>query len=149
MQTLASLTLNPGPDAVTQALDWLEAVGEQARWHMRTTFKLSLCLDEALSNIVMYGFRHTAAEAAATGSIRLVVQQDAQHILLDLYDNGTPYDPTLQMPRNLDNSVEDAEIGGHGLRLMRHYLLDIKYQHTGTENHLRMTAGPETEAGKE
>jgi anti-sigma regulatory factor (Ser/Thr protein kinase) len=147
MQTLASLTLNPGPDAVTQALDWLEAVGEQAQWPTRTTFKLSLCLDEALSNIVMYGFKHTAADAGA-GNIRLAVHQDAQHILLDIFDNGTPYDPTLKMPRNLDSSIEDAEIGGHGLRLMRHYLLDIQYLHTGEENHLRMIAGPETDAGK-
>ncbi|OWT62082.1 ATP-binding protein [Candidimonas nitroreducens] len=147
MQTLASLTLTPGPDAVTQALGWLETVGEQARWPTRTTFKLSLCLDEALSNIVMYGFKHAAGDSG-TGVIRLAVHQDAQHVLLDLYDNGVPYDPTQQMPRDLDSSIEDAEIGGHGLRLMRHYLLDIQYQHTGAENHLRMTAASETEAGR-
>ena len=146
MQTLASLTLPPGPDAVAQALDWLETVGGQAQWPMRTTFKLSLCLDEALSNIVMYGFQDAAA-AAGPGNIRLVVHQDAQHILLDIFDNGMPFDPTQKMPRDLDNSLEEAEIGGHGLRLMRHYLLDIAYQRSGEENHLRMTAGPEAEAG--
>jgi len=145
MQTLASLTLNPGPNAVSQALDWLEAVGEQAQWPMRTTFKLSLCLDEALSNIVMYGFKDTPADAGE-GNIRLSVHKDEQHILLDIIDNGTPFDPTLKMPRELDSSVEDAEIGGHGLRLMRHYLLDIKYHRMGEENHLRMTAKPEAEA---
>lgn len=143
MQTLASLSLNPGPDAVAQALNWLESVGEQAQWPMRTTFKLSLCLDEALSNIVMYGFKDTGDD----GRIQLAVHANDQHVLLDIVDNGIPFDPTGKMPRDLDNSVEDAEIGGHGLRLMRHYLLDIKYRRAGEENHLRLTAVPDSDPG--
>src|SRR3546814_7895980 len=56
MQTPASLSLSPTPDAVPQAMAWLEAVAEQEHWDPRTVFKLSLCLDEALTTIVMYGF---------------------------------------------------------------------------------------------
>ena len=39
MQTLASLSLAPGPDAVPKALAWLESIASQQHWHKRTTFK--------------------------------------------------------------------------------------------------------------
>src|SRR3546814_3562324 len=93
MQTPASLSLSPTPDAVPQAMAWLEAVAEQEHWDPRTVFKLSLCLDEALTNIVMYGFTGRAGDAD-TPSINLDVLSDGKNIVLNLVDHGLPFDPT-------------------------------------------------------
>ncbi|MEO6985466.1 MAG: ATP-binding protein [Paralcaligenes sp.] len=137
MQILASLSLAPGPDAVRKALAWLESIAEQEHWHKRTAFKLSLCLDEALSNIVMYGFVDRANDTGAA-DITLSIHASEREITLAIVDNGIPFDPTQAVTRDLAETVEDAGIGGHGVRLMRHYLHDIQYRRQGDQNHLRL-----------
>ncbi|TAL81662.1 MAG: ATP-binding protein [Candidimonas sp.] len=144
MQTLASLSFAPGPDAVPKALAWLESIAKQENWHKRTAFKLILCLDEVLSNVVMYGFQD-GNQDAGVACIALSILAGEQEIALDIIDNGIPFDPTLAVTRGLAESMDDAAIGGHGLRLMRHYLRDIHYRREGDKNHLRLTAIADTD----
>ncbi len=138
MSTLATLSLTPGPQAVPQALAWLESVADQQQWAPRTAFKLSLCLDEALTNIVMHGFRND--DSAKEANIDLSVQIEGPLLALEIIDNGTAFDPTQTPSPELADSLDDAHIGGHGLRLMRHYLQDIQYQRDDGKNRLRLMA---------
>src|SRR5690606_23469848 len=91
----------------------------------RTLFKLRLCLDETLTNIVMHGY--SGADPAVTPCVELRLHQDDRRLYLRVKDNGVAFDPTAQTSRKLDASLDDAQIGGHGLRLLRHYLEDIRY----------------------
>ncbi|MGB6102925.1 MAG: ATP-binding protein [Pusillimonas sp.] len=139
MQTIASLSLVNGPDTVTRALAWLESLAGQQQWPSHMGFKLGLCLDEALTNIVLYGFQGKDKDAA-DNRIDIAVLQEGSTLVLDISDNGLPFDPTRKQVSSLATSLEDAEIGGHGLRLMRHYLQDIQYRRTAQHNHLRLVA---------
>lgn len=139
MQTIASLSLVPDSDAGTRALTWLESLAEQQQWPLRTGHKLGLCLDEALTNVLLYGFRDR--QDNDTGKhIELVVLQEGRTVLLDIIDNGLPFDPSQKKLAPLAATLDEADIGGHGLRLMRHYLQDIQYHRTDQHNHLRMVA---------
>jgi len=138
MQVLASLSLSPGPGAVTQALAWLESVAEQQHWHPRTAFKLCLCLDETLTNVVLYGFSNDNGAAGAPAAIDLAILADDASVALDIVDNGVAFDPTQPTPKDLAKSLDEADIGGHGLRLIRHYLNDIQYRREQGRNHLRL-----------
>ena len=143
MPPLASLSLTPGPDALPRALAWLESVAEQQQWHPRTAFKLGLCLDEALTNILMYGFQNEPSPAKEA-RIALSVEADGALLALDIVDNGAPFDPTQSQSPQLATSLDDATAGGHGLRLMRHHLQDIQYRRGDGQNHLRLTAAPDS-----
>jgi serine/threonine-protein kinase RsbW len=144
MQTLASLSLAPGPDTVPKALAWLESIGERERWPARLAFKLSLCLDEALSNIIMHGFQR-AGDGPPQPRVRLTVLRTDQSVAIDIADNGLPFDPTKRESPELSTTLEEARIGGHGLRLMRHYLKNIEYRRDTDWNHLRLTATPDSD----
>ncbi|HWK71806.1 MAG TPA: ATP-binding protein [Burkholderiaceae bacterium] len=139
MQTLASLSLAPGPNAVPQALAWLESIAEAERWPARLAFQLSLCLDEALSNVVMYGFG-PQDDGLGQPQISLELLRGKQSIVIDIVDNGVPFDPTQRASAELAATLDDARIGGHGIRLMRHYLQSIEYRRDEGKNHLRLTA---------
>ncbi|HUH59406.1 MAG TPA: ATP-binding protein [Candidimonas sp.] len=140
MPTLATLLLTPGPHAVPQAMAWLHAIAQREQWHERTAFKLGLCLDEALTNIVMYGFPPDQPLTAPMSAITLTLQDDGQRLDLNIVDNGVAFDPTGRPAPARAKSLDDAVIGGHGLRLMRHYLHDIHYERSGGHNRLRLTA---------
>lgn len=144
MQTLASLSLAPGPDTVPKALAWLESVAQNEHWTPRMAFKLSLCLDEALSNIVMYGFHDKPDGEHTNHQITLAILTDTRLLAIDIIDNGAPFDPIENAPKELATSLDEARIGGHGLRLMQHYLHDIRYRWENGQNHLRLTAAPDS-----
>lgn len=139
MRQLADISLPVNPDLVASALQWLEYVGEQQSWPSRTRFKLQLCLDETLTNIAMHGY--TGHQAPEPPQIKLQLSQEGEtRLVLDIFDNGAPFDPTARTSRELDKSLEDAKIGGHGLRLLRHYLEDMRYERLDGWNRLTLVA---------
>lgn len=121
---------------MNQALNWLETLAQRQHWPARTTFALTLCLDEALTNIVSHGILPDSAPTR----IDITAQQDTTDIVLTISDTGPAFDPTQTQPPALATSVEHAGIGGHGVRLMRHYLKDMSYCRQHGRNQLKLTA---------
>lgn len=138
MRDLADISLPLTSDIVAQALEWLEAVGQEQQWPARSLFKLKLCLDETLTNVAMHGF--TGYQPEAGPKVRLRLQQNEHRLALEVWDNGVPFDPTAQTPRDLDTTLDEAQIGGHGLRLLQHYLEDIRYERRDGWNRLTLIA---------
>jgi anti-sigma regulatory factor (Ser/Thr protein kinase) len=125
-------TLEPGTGtaAVAQALAWLEQLGERDGWPPKAQFALTLCADEALVNVSSYA-RTPGGEPA---QLWLACGRTAGGLALRIEDNGTAFDPTAQEPPALAASLDDAVVGGHGLRLMRHYLSDLRYRREADRN---------------
>lgn len=134
MRKLADTSLPVTPQVVGQALEWLESVGRQQSWPARNLFTLRLCLDETLSNVAMHGF--TEQQPAASPQVRLRLLQNDAQLALEICDNGASFDLRAQRPRARDATLEEAQIGGHGLRLLQHYLEDIRYERRDGWNQL-------------
>lgn len=138
----SSLEIRPETGEIGRALSWLEAQAEQAHLPMRAMFALNLGLDETLANIVMHGFVETPGRLRDPGGGEPVVRMEcaSNDLGFDLVvrDNGVAFDPTAQQSGALAESLEDATLGGHGLRLMRHFLHEIRYERVGGWNILHM-----------
>lgn len=132
-----SFEIAPQLDQIGLALAWIRDIAKEAQWPERTVFGLTLSLDEALTNIVTYAFASGDVPASA---IRLSCFLDAEDIVLRIDDEGVAFDPTLSNVRERAESLEEAEIGGHGLRLMRHYLKSIRYVRSEGRNVLTLVA---------
>lgn len=129
---VAVLEAGSGAQATLAAIAWIEALGETQQWPPKTGFALTLCADEALTNIATYARQDSGAPAHISLSCGPVEGGWA----LCIADNGAPFDPTAQDSAALASSVEDAPIGGHGLRLMRHYLQALHYRRRQDRNEL-------------
>ena len=130
-----TLELLPDAQAVPRAVEWVEGIARRESWPPKIVFALTLCLDEALTNVVSYAFDATTPAPAVT----LRCRRAGPDIELELRDNGRPYDPTASETPALAASLDDASMGGHGVRLMRHYLQALNYRHEGDWNCLTMT----------
>lgn len=131
-----TLELSPDAQAVPRAVQWLESIADREGWPPKSAFALTLCLDEALTNVVSYAFD---PPPEASPAVALSCRRDGTRIHLDLRDNGRPYDPTSAQSPPLAASLDEANIGGHGVRLMRHYLQDLAYRRENGWNCLTMT----------
>ncbi|MBV6274066.1 ATP-binding protein [Alcaligenaceae bacterium CGII-47] len=143
MQTFASMRLAPGADTVTEAMAWLALAAQQQDWSAGLAFKLGLCLDEALTNVLAHGFKDLPQNGESP-VINLALSVEDGRIVIDIFDNGIPFDPTQKTPKPPAKNLDDTEIGGHGLRLMHHYLENIQYRRADQRNHLRLIATLDT-----
>lgn len=134
-----TLELAPDNSAVASAVQWLETLAKRHGWPARVQFALTLSVDEALTNIVSYAFADAPSMPAAP-YIRICHRRDDQGVHIEIRDNGVAFDPTDLPPPAHAASIETADIGGHGVELMRHFLQDLSYVRENGENHLVLTA---------
>ena len=88
--------------------------------------ELLLAIDEAVSNIIMHGFK-----SAADGQIELEVQQQPEALLVHIRDNAPLFDPTQNLNPHLEISpLERDAPGGFGVYLLNHLVDRIAYRVT-------------------
>lgn len=125
--------------SITQVTSWLGDLAEEEGWPQAMRFGLELSVEEALTNVISYGF----AEVTHPPAIRVEVHRLPEgRVAVDLIDNGVAFDPTTLAEPEAVTSVEEARIGGHGVQLMRHFLESLSYRRDDGENHLTMVAAP-------
>lgn len=99
----------------------------------RTLKKLEIALEEAVVNIISYSH---ATE------IKLDIQRATfnQHSTLNvtLTDDGIPFDPTSSKS-DISKVIEERQIGGLGISLLRQIADELHYQHTNERNQLIIT----------
>ena len=97
------------------------------------TFAIQLAVDEACSNIALYGY-----PGREPGSITIVCIVDADSIRVTITDDGIPFDPLTAPPPPLDVSVEERAIGGLGIHFIRTVTDSVAYAREGERNVLSM-----------
>lgn len=136
------LRLSADLNDLPRAIAWLDALSERDAWPERTRFTLHLSIEEALVNVMSYGFVGRQAEDA---SIELSYALADGLARLTLEDNGVPFDPTGLPEPEVPEDVASATVGGHGVQLMRHLLDEFSYCHV--DGHNRLILGSRLESG--
>jgi serine/threonine-protein kinase RsbW len=133
----STLDLVPDDNAVALAMQWLETIAAQEEWPSPMTFGLLLSLDESLTNIVSYAFIDGTLNGDEP-AVTLSLHQEGSELRLELADNGRPYNATLATLPPVASTLDEAEIGGQGLRLIRHCMKNIAYRYEHGRNHLTL-----------
>jgi anti-sigma regulatory factor (Ser/Thr protein kinase) len=115
-----------------------EAVAVLAGDHVlsaRAAHALAVALDELLSNVILHGY----ADASSGKSVFVRIAREASEVTVEIVDQARPFDPTKSDPPDLDGELEDREIGGLGLHLVRTLVRGLSYDRSENENRTRFT----------
>ena len=127
------MTLGNEIASVAAVLDALEAFAEQNGIAPQKIMRLNLMLDELITNTVSYGFPQGSA-----GTIHLSVELVDGTVNVELKDNGVAFNPIEADLPERSGGVEEREIGGLGLKLVRSYAKRLDYRRDGAFNHLHL-----------
>ena len=95
-------------------------------------FPTRLAIDELFVNIVSYGYTDKK-----THEIEVELTVDEEKITIDIRDDGIAFDPLSEVAApNLDVSLEDREIGGNGIHIVKSLMNDVTYKRENNRNHL-------------
>ena len=96
--------------------------------------KVCVVFDELLNNIISYGFDDDANHEI---TVEVLVHRD--RLLIEVSDDGIPFNPFDRVGPDITLSLEEREIGGLGVFLVTEMMDDCHYQRHSNKNSVTMT----------
>jgi anti-anti-sigma factor len=90
---------------------------------------MSVALDELLNNTIAYGFAGREG-----GEVRIEVELRADRLCATLTDDGRPFNPFGIAAPGSALSVEERQIGGLGIHLVRRMMDEVSYHRRADRN---------------
>ncbi len=120
---------------VARLVDAVESFGTHAGLSPDLTYRLTLSLDEIVSNVIRHGYSDTNDHVV---EVRLSVHDGVVTSVIE--DDGHPYDPRESPEPDLSMPVEQRGPGGLGIFLVRQMMDSIDYARRDGKNVLTVTA---------
>ena len=115
--------------------DLLAAFAQRCGWPELTTRELELALDEVVTNIISYAY-----EDEASHEIRVRVASAEGRIIVEVEDDGVPFDPVSSAPEPvIDGAMDARPIGGLGWHLVRSVVDELRYRREAGKNIVTLT----------
>ena len=87
-------------------------------------FKIRLCIEEVVENIVSYAYSHE------DGWIIAKTERLGDYVVISLRDAGIPFDPLAKADPDITLPAEAREIGGLGIFLCKKMMDSVRYEYT-------------------
>jgi anti-sigma regulatory factor (Ser/Thr protein kinase) len=120
-------TIAPDARTIPHLTDGVASFLRSADVDARAVHDVSLVLEELLTNVFQYG----AASDRST-SIALIVEPD--RVSGHVGDWGKAFDPRGAPPPDLTTPIEDRQVGGLGIHLVRALTTALDYRRHGNQN---------------
>jgi sigma-B regulation protein RsbU (phosphoserine phosphatase) len=127
------------PAEISAADAWIEDLGRRWGISERATFGARVCVAEIAANVLEHSSSPTTPP-----EFNVTLRPSGAGLDVEITDSGDPFDPTTAPESPVPRTIEAAQIGGLGLRLVRSYATNIRYRRDGVRNHLSLhlpTAG--------
>lgn len=135
-RTAATLEIRADVADIRPASAWLEHQADAHSIPPDQLFRLDLCLNEALANVIEHG-----GQSAATVPIELsLCSQELPGggaATLTVADGGPAFNPLASTPKEQAKSLAEASPGGLGIGLMARFADEIAYEYHQGRNHVR------------
>lgn len=95
-------------------------------------FQFNLCFDELLSNIIQHGLENQNGH-----SIKIAIRLSDIMLQAEIIDDGPAFDPLQRPLVDIDADINEREVGGLGIHIVRMSMDSVAYQRLDDQNHFR------------
>ena len=122
-------------DKLYEMLHFIRENATQAGFNETEVVKIELAVEEALVNIISYGYPNTSGHISLSCSI-----QEKEGIRIVIQDKGIPYNPlTNSKLFDPESALETRGIGGYGIFFILKIMDEVKYDRENNSNILTLT----------
>ncbi len=126
----ARLTVTVDDAAMRQVEPFVAAFAVNHRIGRDDEARLSIVLDELISNLLNYGY---AAEAGP-GKLEITLSRDGDRLAVELVDDACAFDPETARAPEFDQPTGARPIGGLGLYIVRSLTEGMRYRRIDNRN---------------
>ena len=128
-----TLVLKNDVHEVTRFSSFMKSVAEKLGIETPLARKLRLAVEEAVVNVINYAY-----PTGTEGNVTIKMMSDGNKLLCQIIDAGVPFDPTAKKKVDTTLSVEERQIGGLGIHLVRELMDSINYEREDGKNILTL-----------
>jgi sigma-B regulation protein RsbU (phosphoserine phosphatase) len=134
------LDLSVAPDLaqIRKVNDSVESFCGEAGLPASIAQKLGIILDELLNNTISYGFNDEVEH-----EIQIHIEYADERVVVKVSDDGVPFNPFDQIGPDTTLSVEERELGGLGILLVKEMTDSQAYQRQSNRNIITLTINTE------
>ena len=127
------LILHNDIQQIPQLAEFVETIAEEKNLDQATTMSLNLALEEAVTNVILYAYPDGIDGLV---DLEAFIREDCLEFILS--DSGKPFDPTAAPDADITLGVDDRNIGGLGIYLVRNIMDTVSYRYDNGKNVLTM-----------
>ncbi len=132
MTQTAESTFIASIDNIPQMVAFVSDAATAAGVHPRRVMHLELATEEAVTNICSYAYE------VPPGRLSIRVSRSGDTLRVEFIDNGVPFDPLAADAPDLQADLENREVGGLGIFLIRRLLDEVHYHRRDDQNILSL-----------
>jgi serine/threonine-protein kinase RsbW len=136
----ASLTIGNAIGELKKVAAFVDRFGADQRIPQTAVNDLNICLDELLNNTISYGY-----DDRETHNITLTFRLADDLLMVEIQDDGKPFDPTKVETKVPEGTLQSRKVGGLGIYFVTTLVDKVEYRRMGRLNVLtlkkRMKAG--------
>lgn len=95
-----------------------------------------LILDEVIANVINYAYPDGGEH---TFTLELQESDSNKRLFIKLSDNGIPFDPLQKCTPDVSSSLEERQIGGLGIFIVKQLSEVVEYSRIDDKNQLEIT----------
>ncbi len=114
---------------IDRCLAALQEICERFELPAEIQYNFSVVLDDLLNNVISYAY-----EEEGEYTIDVVLSTDGQRFIVSVVDEGIEFDPFTRQDPDISSNLEDRQIGGLGIHLIRNLMDDYSYRRVGGKN---------------
>jgi anti-sigma regulatory factor (Ser/Thr protein kinase) len=107
----------------------LEQFGKSHGLSKKYKLDLNLVLEELLTNIISHGYTDEGEHF-----IQITISQENGVLVVCVVDDGIPFNPVTAKEPDITSPLDEREIGGLGIHLIKQLVDDIAYERVGNRN---------------
>jgi anti-sigma regulatory factor (Ser/Thr protein kinase) len=122
---------------LTRVQPWIDALADQYGVSEDTRFAMHLCVEEALANVVMHGYRNEPGHPIVMRSA--ISGNNLVFVIEDRAPAFAPVEPAGRGEATTAVNLDSIEPGGNGIRLLYRFAGSVAYERLAEGN--RLTIG--------
>jgi len=133
------LTLTNDLAEIPRLAEAVEAFCEPFAPSMKDLLAIQLALEETVTNVINHGYKDHPA-ASRTFTVELAAPTP-DRIRATITDDAPAYDPLARPEPDLECCIEERQIGGLGVHLVKKLMHHASYERRGDQNILILELG--------
>jgi sigma-B regulation protein RsbU (phosphoserine phosphatase) len=93
-----------------------------------------MALDEFLNNIISYAYKDDQHHA-----IQITSERVDDSVVITIIDDGIPFNPFTSAPPDTTAGIEERDVGGLGIHLVKEMMDEVSYQRRVNQNVVKIT----------
>ena len=127
---MKELTVAATVENIETVTDFVNEQLEALDCPMKAQMQIDVAIDELFGNIAYYAYNPDVGEA----TVRVEVVEDPLAVIITFIDKGIPYDPLAKADPDVTLSLEEREIGGLGIFMVKKSMDEITYEYKDGQN---------------